>query len=484
MTRNRILLIILAIVLFLAPGLVRAWYYGVTPFPYQNTTVKTPAFESFSVPEPPTPSSQVKSVAAVPNGKVVIIDKFHGNQFDQSELEPWITALNARGAQVEFDTGSKTLEAQLKYASAYVVFSPTVAFTGDELRVIRRFVANGGRLLVFADPTRSLITYDYYGNTLILPDVNIANPLIASFGLSFTNDYLYNLEKNEGNFRNVEFTAFATDPLTANLQMVVFYGAHSIHTEPGLALASGDAQTLSSLTDQGNQLSPMALSTDGQVLAVGDFTFLLDPYNQVADNKILLANLADFALGGMRTPALANFPYLFERPVSLVTTGDLQLTSDLLGPVAGLQKSLKAVNIPINVSDKAPKDGDLLVLGVPPLSADLNTYLKPFNLKFSDSSPTVEVPGFGTVNMNGNSLLLFNRGPQSNTFILLADNLANLPKLLSLVSGGDLTACVVQGNIGVCSIAPGLPGSSNSFLPTPTLPALTPGASSTPTPVK
>jgi hypothetical protein len=483
MIRKRILPALVAISLFLAPLAARALYY-YQGLPYQNSHVKTPDFASFTIPEPPTPSSQLKTVAAVPNGKVVVIDKFHGNQFDPSELEPWTTALNARGSQVEFDAGSKTLEAQLRYASAYVVFSPTSAFTGDEIRAIRRFIANGGRLLVFTDPTRNLVLYDSFGNATSLPDVNFANPLMAAFGLSFSNDYVYNLDKNEGNFRNVEFTDFAASPLTKDLNMVVFYGAHSINLEPGAALASGDATMLSSLTDQGGHLTSLALSSDGQVLAAGDFTFLLDPFNQVADNKILLTNLADFALGGTRTPTLANFPYLFERPVSLIATGSIQLTSDLLGPIAALQKSLKAVNIPLNVSDKAPSDGDLLILGVPPLTPDLNAYLKPFNLKFSDAGPTVDVPGFGKVNMLGNGLLLFSQGPQNNISLLLADSPADLPKLVALVASGDLSACVVQGNIGVCSIAPGGSATGNLFFPSPTLPALTPPAGSTPTPIK
>ncbi len=361
----------LAIGLFVIPILLRAVYFYPQVPSYQNNEIATPDFASLTIPEPPTPSVDVRIEAAVRSGKVAVIDKIHGNQFDPSELEPLTTALSARGALVEFDTGSLSLESRLKYASAYIILSPANPFSGDEIRAIQRFVANGGRLLVFADPTRPPIIIDSYGYAYALPDVNITNPIIAPFGISFVNDYIYNVKENEGNFRNVKYTDFVENPLTRDLQMVVFYGAHTVHAETGELLATGDENVLSSLTDQGGGLSPLALGADGQVLAVGDFTFMTTPFNQVADNNLLLARIADFALGGTRTPSLVNFPYLYQRPVNLLTTGDMQLTPELLTVIAMMQKALKTVNIPLNVAAKASDSADTLVLGALPATDDL-----------------------------------------------------------------------------------------------------------------
>lgn len=445
--RNRLLIMIALLVL---PALVRVLFYY--QFPYWNSNVKTPDYVSFSVSEPPTPSSQVKPAAGMADGRIVLVDNSHGNQFQPDEIEPLVTALNTRGARVEVDDKDKTLQAKLKYASAYLIFSPSTDFSGDEILQIQQFVAGGGRLLVFADPTRSLIDYDLFGNATIFPDVNFANPVVAPFGLAFTNDYLYNLKNNEGNFRNVEFTSFGKNPLTQDLKMVVFYGAHGVHSDHGTLLASGNADLLSSLTDKGGGLSSMALSADGQVLAIGDFTFLTNPFNQVADNNLLLAHIADFILGGQRTPQLANFPYVFQRPASLVfSDSNTALSSDLLGPIATLQQSLNAVNIPVTVASKAGKDNDLILLGTfSDIDTNLASAVQPFDLLNGDGA--VSIRGFGKIDTSGNGLLLFSHGPANNTLILLTDSASNLPALIKLVAGGDLSACVVQGNVGVCSL--------------------------------
>jgi hypothetical protein len=474
-TRNRILI---AAALLAIPVLLRALFFY--QLPYSNPDIQKPDFTQNTVPEPPTPSSKVAAVIGIASGKVVLIDVTHGNLFDPSEIEPLLTAISARGATVEFDTGSKSLESKLKYASAYLVFAPSTAFGADDLRTIQQFVASGGRLLVFADPTRALTIYDFFGTPTNVPDVNFSNPLIAPFGLTLVNDYLYNLEYNEGNFRNVKFTDFTDSPLTKNLQMVVFYGVHSVHAETGTALATGNEKTFSSLTDQGGGLSPLAISANKQVLAAGDFSFMINPYNQVADNALLLSHIVDFALDGERKPALVNFPYLFQRPVSLISTGDLQLTFSSLGPVSNLQKSLKAVNIPVNLRTAAAQGEDLIVLGTFKPSDDLTPYLKPFNINLEEATSSIEIPGVGKISSSGNGLLLFNQGPKSNTLVLLAPTANDLPGLITLVASGDLSSCVLQGSLGICALSE--TGSSEYYSDATSTPAESETPTETPTP--
>ena len=62
--------------------------------------------------------------------------------------------------------------------------------------------------------------------------------------------------------------------------------------------------------------------------------------------------------------------------------------------------------------------------------------------------------GLGKVSANDSGLLLFSKGPASNTLVLLAPTAKMLPELVRLVAGGDLSACVVQENLGVCSLMP------------------------------
>ena len=154
---------------------------------------------------------------------------------------------------------------------------------------------------MIADPTRGS-RFD---------SVTFANSLVIPFDLTFSDDYLYNLIEYEGNYRNVLFRKFAADPLTQGLGTVALYATHSVGTTTGTPLVQGDENTLSSRTDTGGHLAALALSANQQVLALGDLTFLTPPYYQVADNAVLINRLAQFLLGGQRTPTLADFPFVF-----------------------------------------------------------------------------------------------------------------------------------------------------------------------------
>jgi hypothetical protein len=472
----------IALACFILPTLVRAiWFYpGFSIRP----TIATPDYISLSIPTPPIKAEQADQKIMVKGG-VVVIDTMHGNQFKPTELDSLVQALNQRGGRIEFDNGTPTLETRLKYASTYVIISPSTVYTSDEMRWIKAFVDNGGKLVVFTDATRGQVTYDFFTGSIIgLPDSNIVNPILAPFGIAVEADYLYNIAKNEGNFRNVFFDEFNKDELTFGLKQVAFYGTHSVKSDSGLTLFLGTDQTLSSITDAGGRLSPGAVSGNGNVLALGDFTFLTPPYNNVADNNTLIANIADFMLGGTRKPALANFPYVFNgSDVSILPTSEVQVTAEIVGALSRLQALLKTVNAGLKVVEEKPDEGDLLVLGTFVLSEDLAQFSNPFNLTIDKESEYVTVPGFGKIGRSGNGLLLFQTGKKGNTIVLLADTVDDLTILLDTLSSGNLTGCVLQGNIGMCSI--GVGGSFSDGSNTTGTPQSegTPSGEATPTPI-
>jgi len=471
----------IALACLILPALARTvWFYpGLSSRP----TISTPDYQSLSIPTPPVKAEQANQKIMV-NGGVVVIDTMHGNQFKPTELDTLVQALNQRGARVEFDNGAPTLEMRLKYARAYVIISPITVYTSDEMRWIAAFVNNGGRLIVLTDATRGQITYDLLTGSIVgLPDSNIVNPILAPFGISIEADYLYNIAKNEGNFRNVFFDEFNKNELTFGLKQVAFYGTHSVKSASGLTLFLGADQTLSSITDAGGGLSAGAVSENGNVLALGDFTFLTPPYNTVADNNTLIANIADFMLGGTRKSTLANFPYMFNNPeLSILPTSEVQVTAEMVGALSRLQASLKTVNVGLNIVEEKPDEGDLLVLGTFVPSDDLAKFTKPFNLTLDSANEYVTVPGFGNIGRNGNGLLLFQTGKKGNTIVLLADTVDNLVVLLDTLSSGNLAGCVLQGNIGMCSIGSGGSFSDGSNATGTPASEGTPSGEATPTP--
>ena len=442
----------IALGLLMLPIVARtAWFYrGV----YQRQTpVPTPDYASLTMPVPPLATAQPEKASAPVTGKVVALDQAHDNLFGVTEIEALAGAATGLGARLEIVTYESSLTDTLKYASAYMVIAPSLSFTPEEIQQVRRFVERGGRLLVLADPTRMI-----FGG-----EVAIANSLLTPYDLSFSDDYLYNLVENEGNYRNVLLRQFAALSLTKELTTVAFYAACSVNTTTGTPLIQGDERTLSSRTDTGGNLAAAALSANQQVLALGDLTFLTPPYYQVANNARLIRRVAEFLVSGERTHDLADAPFLFSRPVAVVATKSITLTADMAEPMGKWQTALRPISVTLNMTALPAPDSDVIVLGSYTPSDDLMPYVMPFlGVSLTETAPitgvkgplgaSIQVPGLGKVARSGTGLMLFSRTEKRSTLILLADTPEGLSKLVEMLATGDLTACAVQERVALCSV--------------------------------
>jgi len=175
----------IALVVFVLPLLLRLiWFF---PGFYSPHTVATPDYANLKLPEAPVSTPQTDQIKQV--GGVVIIDNAHSNQFQPGEIQTLVDALGQRGARVELNTDSSKLESQLKYASAYLIFSPYNKYTPGEIQIIQNFIGRGGRMAVFTDPTRGLVIYDSVGTPINnIPDTTEVNPVLEPFGITFHGD--------------------------------------------------------------------------------------------------------------------------------------------------------------------------------------------------------------------------------------------------------------------------------------------------------
>lgn len=443
----------IALAALIVPSLLRGlmFYRGAPDRP----EIATPDYQALTLSQPPleTPSADedIKQTKGV-----VLLDFVHANLYQPAEAASLKEAIEKRGGAVETLLDSTLLEYKLKYAGAYVIISPAIMFSADETRVIQAFVNRGGRLIVFTDATRGMSYYDYNGNFVNYADASIINPLLSSFGITVNDNYLYNVEEHEGNFRNVFFDDFGKHELTFGLKRIALYGAHSVESHSGLILLRGAGSTLSSIDDAHHpDEGGAALSEDGNVLVFGDLTFLTSPYHSAADNATLIANIADFTLGGKQTITLANFPFTFtQSTVQVYPTPDIHLTAELVAALGGLQDSLRYLGTTIEIADEQP-EGDALILGTYAPNDELLEYVKPFRIELDDFSEYINVPGFGDVGRYGNGILLFDSTKKGNTITLLADTPEDLITLISTLSGGSLYGCVQQGDIAVCGVGYG-----------------------------
>ena len=310
--------VFLFLALLALPTLARAGYY------YRRFYVPR------SVPRPDHAAVDVPTVALVAftdvdvqegKGRVVIIDRAHDNALDDADLNVLLARLTTRGMETVSLTPGDHLPDMLHNAAALVVIAPHESLYPWEIEAVERFVEQGGRALLVADPSRYSFRYEYdeYGYPYTVPssDVVALNSLASPFGLAFADDYIYNTAEHAGNYQYVILKDFAESPLTTGLNEVIFYAAHSVAAGEE-ALITADEHTTSSLSEQTGGLATMSLGSDGRALAVSDFTFMTEPYNSSADNNRLIANIADFLAGAERTYGLIDFPHFFGAEVSLV----------------------------------------------------------------------------------------------------------------------------------------------------------------------
>ena len=456
------ILVLAGVGLLMIPIIGRSlWFYRGTYQPPDQIPI--PPFSEIMIPGLPSQNGETTSTKAELQGKpVVLIDTAHSNRFDVSELETLTRRLSARGASIQlldsnasFD--SLGLEGRLKFASAYIVVSPFEPFSASEVEAVRRFVEQDGRLLVILDPTRSSsdsFDFDDFSNGV---DITVANQLLEPLDLAFSDDYLYDLVENEGNFRNVFFESFNESPLTEGLDIVTMYAARSVFTEAGTPLILGGKTVFSSITDTGGGHSVAATSPDLRALALGDLSFLQPPYDGVTDNRQLIENLADFLIAGVREPVLENLPFVFDGSVAVVQSGDFSLQTETLSAIEATKSALNAAGIELILTADPPEDADLLVLGLFDPDPDLDDYLEPLEITLPSDDPDglLHVPGFGALSPAGIGVVGIVRVDGTTTLALLAEDEEKLVSLLEAMSLNSLDGCLLNGAYGFCKVGEG-----------------------------
>jgi len=367
-------LLILFLALLVLPSLARAGYY------YRRVYVPpvVPRPDHGLVDLPTVGASAFDDVDVRQSSGKVIVDRIHDNAVEDVELNVLLSRFTTRGLEtvpnLDPSSGSDgSWVDMLRTAVALVVVSPHEQFSAEEIEAVSRFVERGGRVLLVGDPSRYSLRQEVdeiYGE-FIVPESDVAalNSLAAPFGLAFADDYIYNTTENAGNYQYVflrDFSRRGQERLTAGLQEVVFYAAHSI-TADEEALITADSDTASSLSEQTGGVATVSLGGGGRVLAVGDFTFMTEPYNSTADNNRLIANIADFVAGALRTYDLTEFPGFFGDEVDLVSlvnpSGEDALRATAVAQASNLQLAFESADKRLHWRTRPDAGRDTLYVG-------------------------------------------------------------------------------------------------------------------------
>ena len=480
--RKAALLVVIFLALLLAPLTVR-YFQHYRPLAAAPPT--PPAYSAAGIAAVPTPAAgdfddepAISRVATGTTSGLVVLDQAHGNQFTREELAALDGLLAARGLELRPLTEDGLSDA-LRPADALVVIAPVRGYTTAEAQAVVDFVARGGRVLLVGDPTRYNIEFDET-DIFAPPIVETAqvplNDLANAFGITFRGDYLYNTVENEGNFRNIllDGEGFGDGPLTDGLEQLVLYSSHSLQLGPAAVplLSAGD-DTWSSATDRPGGLTLAALSPAesdaGQLLAVGDVHFLLEPYNTVYDNGAFAARVADFLAGGAADGGLARFPYFYDSPVDLTYSEDPDLGPDALDEIIALQGAFRALGLSLALADEPAAGHDTLILGLYNRAEDVaglldaagvELVISPAIAPAADAAPPANAvrviqSDLGDVSMSGTALILLSdEGERQQVVVLAAGNdglESAVGRLLGAAEGGvDLSGCLLQDNLALC----------------------------------
>ncbi|MCH7738422.1 MAG: hypothetical protein IH872_13605 [Chloroflexi bacterium] len=423
------------------PLLFAAVYFLAALFTFYRGTYDVPETLDFRFEEITTAISAHTIFTEDPEVRtgLTVIDGLHDNDFNTAELVSLLSSLADRGITVDL-MGAPTgfggfrrttssdrlelLETKLRQAGSLVVISPREPYSEEERGLVRRFVGKGGRLLLISDPSRT----------------QQINTLSEEFGISFQPGFLYNQVDYDLNHRNIFVQDFFSDPVTEGLTQVAFYTAGAIRSG-GPALAYTDANTFSNLVEGVEPFYPLAKSSQGNVLAVGDLTFMVPPQNSILDNNRLIANIAEFLASSGRGFELADFPYFFDGSADIVLG-----RGSLLELGAGLRRTLSSFQIDAQVKNREQPGEDLIFLGLFDDAAQAERYLGQAGIQVGE---TISTPFSPDLDPKGTALISLQAQDDRHILIVLADTLDTLADATARLESGEFRDVIVSELLGV-----------------------------------
>ncbi|HXV99457.1 MAG TPA: hypothetical protein VEC93_13625, partial [Anaerolineae bacterium] len=481
----RKLIWIIPLVAILAVVIGRLLYYNNFGSTYTSHSPELPEtdFKAFAK------SARLEAVdnPAVSKG-VVVVDYTHSNALYIEELNVLFSKMVSRGFSYEIILSPATEEVsvaedsaetnsgladKLRYAQSLILPLPRIEYTDEEIAEIKNFVDKGGRVLIIGDPTRTVV-------------VEALNSIAASFGVIYANDYLYSLENNDNNYRNVAYTNFKESPLTQGLDQdskVIFYGGGSINA-PGHEIILGDETTHSSISEGGRIMAAAALTADDKVLALGDLTFLGEPYSAAESNGILINNIAAFLTGGQRDFELKDFPFFLNPQIDVVFDNSLVLNSQFDNSVK-LKEVLEKNDHIVTFTDKINDNNDVIFVGRFDEAQAVRKFLADGGITIlgldeedeaeqpatevtgegeetapvSDAPPgkedrfisgRIRIAGVGELERGGATLFYLHQEAGRNVLIMLSDTPDTNADAFNLLFENRLSECRLSNTIAVC----------------------------------
>ncbi len=264
------------------------------------------------------------SVEPAADRGTVLIDRAHGNRIDAADIESLTAAIAAAGYEVEFLEPGDSVSEALGRVDAFVVIDPAQRYTGAQLDRLEWFVDAGGRLLLIGEPTQARLTSGLSAAS-IRTATNMLDHVASRFGFDFGEGYLYHMSESDGNYRNVLGLATTGDGVAAGIDRIATYTATHVSADGGESLVVAAEGTRSIRGDVPGTYGLVVRK--GDVLAIGDSTFLSGETVRVLDNEVLVGNIVEFLVSGDRRQSVFDYPGILDDTPRIRYTAPSLLTA-------------------------------------------------------------------------------------------------------------------------------------------------------------
>ena len=268
----------------------------------QSGPTEGPEFEEFetetTISDPISQSGSIDPDSSVAGDGVIVIDDSNTNRFSRGDIQPLAEGIGRTGHEVRFHRRGNLSES-LSGADALIVIDPGSTYNDDELDTIDEFVEDEGRLLILGEPTRTSVSAGLFGAEITERESELTE-IGSRFDVQFDTQYVYDQTTNDGTYQQVvaephEDATLPPDDGTSldGVDEVAFDVATEVRStsdgEPVLVTSSG-ARTAGA--DDGRRHT-LAIR-DGDVLAIGDASFVSADRHNVGDTNVFLASVVEF----------------------------------------------------------------------------------------------------------------------------------------------------------------------------------------------
>ncbi|MCI0518832.1 MAG: hypothetical protein L0Z70_01075, partial [Chloroflexi bacterium] len=270
-------------------------------------------------------------------------------------------------------------------------------------------------------------------------------------------DYLYNQVENVGNYRNLRLTQINADlDLMQGVESLVFPAAASARGG-GPLLARGDENTRSNVRLGEENLSPLALNPEENVLLIGDLSFLSPPYHRWGDNDRFLSNLADWLGSDGRAWEIGDYPHFYHEQVDLVVIAESPMEAKLIEQGSALLNSFEAAGIEYRLTREVKPGRAAFALA--PFEAR-NLFAAALDahgaaIEETEDGGVVSVEGLGEFALDGSGLILFHEDEGAAQVYILGKDMDALQELAGRVIYQDYDGCAAYEQATLCAMRNG-----------------------------